>query len=68
MIRSRFWSQEFVSKTARADRSDLLVLKEMVETGQVKPVIDRRFSLDEAVSALAYQSEGHARGKSVVIP
>ncbi len=68
VIRSRLWSQRFVSRTARADRSDLLVLKEMVEAGQVQPVMDRRFSLDEAVAALAYQSEGHARGKSVVIP
>lgn len=68
VVRSRFWSQRFVSRTARADRSDLLVLKEMVESGRVKPVIDRRFSLDEAAEALAYQSEGHARGKSVVIP
>ena len=34
----------------------------------VSPVIDRRFSLDEAVEALHHQGEGHARGKSVVIP
>ena len=68
VIRSRFWSQRFVSKTARADRADLLVLKDMVESGLVKPVMDRSFSLDEAADALAYQSEGHARGKSVVIP
>ena len=68
VIRSRFWSQRFVSQTARADRSDLLVLKEMVESGRVKPVMDRRFSLEDAADALAYQSEGHARGKSVVIP
>jgi NADPH:quinone reductase-like Zn-dependent oxidoreductase len=40
----------------------------MVESGLVKPVMDRMFSLDEAADALAYQSEGHARGKSVVIP
>lgn len=68
VIRSRFWSQRFVNKTARANRSDLLILKDMVESGLVKPVMDRRFSLEEAAEALAYQSEGHARGKSVVIP
>ncbi|HEX6221600.1 MAG TPA: NAD(P)-dependent alcohol dehydrogenase [Acidimicrobiia bacterium] len=67
-IRSRFWSQRFISRTARAERSDLLVLKDMVEAGQVKPVMDRRFSLNESVDALAYQAEGHARGKSVVVP
>lgn len=68
VIRSRFWSQDFVSRTARADRADLLTLKEMVESGQVSPAMDRRFGLDEAADALAYQSEGHARGKSVVVP
>jgi NADPH:quinone reductase-like Zn-dependent oxidoreductase len=40
----------------------------MVESGSVRPVIDRRFSLDEAIEALEYQSKGHARGKSVVVP
>jgi len=68
VVRSRFWSQRFISRTARADRDDLLVLKEMVESDQVRPVMDRQFSLDQAAEALAYQSEGHARGKSVVTP
>ncbi len=55
-------------KTARQSTDDLLTLKQMVESGTVTPVMDRRFSLDEAVEALHYQGEGHARGKSVVIP
>jgi NADPH:quinone reductase-like Zn-dependent oxidoreductase len=55
-------------KTAQQSTDDLLALKQMVEAGTVRPVIDRRFSLDEAVEALHYQGEGHARGKSVVIP
>lgn len=68
VIRSRFWSQDFVSNTARADQADLSTLKEMVESGRLTPAMDRRFGLDDAADALAYQSEGHARGKSVVIP
>ena len=55
-------------KTAQQSTDDLLVLKEMVETGAVKPVMDRRWDLDQAVEALHHQGEGHARGKSVVIP
>ena len=55
-------------KTAQQSTDDLITLKQMVESGMVSPVMDRRFSLDEAVEALHHQGEGHARGKSVVIP
>ena len=55
-------------KTAQQSTDDLITLKQMVEAGTVSPVMDRRFSLDEAVEALHHQGEGHARGKSVVIP
>jgi NADPH:quinone reductase-like Zn-dependent oxidoreductase len=44
------------------------VLKEMVETGALRPFMDRRWDLNQAVEALHHQGEGHARGKSVVIP
>ena len=67
MIRSKFWPQRFVSKTARSSGADCAVIKDMVERGQVRPVLDRRFRLDEAVDALAHQGQGHARGKSVVV-
>lgn len=67
-IRSRFWSQGFVSRTATASGEDGAVLKGMVERGEVRPVMDRRFTLDRVVDALEYQAEGHARGKSIVVP
>jgi NADPH:quinone reductase-like Zn-dependent oxidoreductase len=54
-------------KTARQSTADLLALKEMVDAGVLTPVVDRRFSLDQAVEALHHQGEGHARGKSLVI-
>ncbi|HEY6635710.1 MAG TPA: NAD(P)-dependent alcohol dehydrogenase [Acidimicrobiia bacterium] len=68
MIRSKFWSQGFASRVARASGQDGAVLAEMVTEGRVRPVIDRRFTLDDAVDALVYQGEGHARGKSLVLP
>jgi len=67
VIRSRSWSQRFVSRTATASAEDSEVLRGLVEANQVKPVIDRRFTLGEAAKALAYQSQGHARGKSLVV-
>lgn len=67
MIRSKFWSQRFVSKTAQSSAEDCAVITGMVERGEVRPVLDRRFRLEEAAEALAHQGEGHARGKSVVV-
>jgi NADPH:quinone reductase-like Zn-dependent oxidoreductase len=67
-IRALPGDQTFVGgKTARQSTTDLHILKDMVEIGEVTPVIDRRFSLDQAVEALHHQGEGHARGKSLVI-
>jgi NADPH:quinone reductase-like Zn-dependent oxidoreductase len=34
----------------------------------IRPVIDRRFTLDEAADALRYVDEGQPRGKVLVIP
>lgn len=68
LIRSKLWTQTFRSGTAQPNSDDLKLLTNLVETGLVTPVIDRRFGLDQAVAALAYQGEGHARGKSLVIP
>ena len=68
MIRSKFWSQGFASRVARASGEDGAVLADMVTEGRVRPFIDKRFTLDEAVAALAYQGEGHARGKALVLP
>jgi NADPH:quinone reductase-like Zn-dependent oxidoreductase len=45
---------------------DLAVLKELVEGGQVTPVIDRRYELHEVPDALRHQGEGHTRGKIVI--
>jgi len=52
---------------ARHTREDLAVLKELVETGKVAPVIDRQYSLSDVPEALRYQGAGHARGKIVIV-
>ena len=52
---------------ARHTREDLAVLKELVETGKVAPVIDRHYSLSDVPEALRYQGAGHARGKIVIV-
>ncbi len=50
----------------RHTKEDLVVLKELVESGKVTPIIDRRYQLSEVPEALRYQGEGHSRGKIVI--
>ena len=45
---------------------DLVLLKALVESGKLRPVIDRTYPLRETPAALAYIEGGHARGKVVV--
>ncbi|HEY6071834.1 MAG TPA: zinc-binding dehydrogenase, partial [Anaerolineales bacterium] len=51
---------------ARMNQEDLTLLKELVQSGQVRPVIDRRYPLSELADALRYLEEGHARGKIII--
>ena len=46
--------------------ADMVVLRELLETGKVSPCIDRRYRLDDIAEALLYQGQGHARGKVVI--
>lgn len=55
-------------KVASRNTADLELLGDLAARGLVRPVMDRRFTLDKAPEALRLQGEFHARGKSVVIP
>jgi NADPH:quinone reductase-like Zn-dependent oxidoreductase len=50
----------------KVNRKDLDFLKDLLESGKVVPVIDRRYRLSEAADALRYLAEGHAQGKIVL--
>jgi NADPH:quinone reductase-like Zn-dependent oxidoreductase len=52
--------------TAKANKKDLLVIKELLETGKVKPVIDKTYSLRDVPEAIRYLETGRARGKVVI--
>ncbi len=50
----------------RHTREDLGVLRDLVDAGQVAPVIETRYPLREAAEALRHQGEGHPRGKIIL--
>ena len=47
---------------------DVATLTGLIAEGKVKPVIDRRFPLEQVADALRYVDDGHARGKVIVTP
>jgi NADPH:quinone reductase-like Zn-dependent oxidoreductase len=50
----------------KGGRDKLDAMAELLASGKVTPVIDRRFPLEEVAAAIRYQEEGHARGKVVI--
>lgn len=59
-------SQKLVFFIANFNRRDFMILKEMMESGQVNPVVDRTYPLCKISDAMLYLGTGHARGKIVV--
>jgi NADPH:quinone reductase-like Zn-dependent oxidoreductase len=59
-------SKKMVNLSVRPNQEDLVFMKELIEAGKVKPVIDRCYTLSEIAEALRYYDEGHARGKIVI--
>src|SRR5690606_7290495 len=49
-------------------KESMAVLKEMLETGKLTPIIDRTYPLSEVVQAMLHLQEGHALGKIIVTP
>src|SRR5947207_6548793 len=63
---SRFVRQKFVRYGTETNKEDLKLLSDLMQTGKVKPVIDRSYKLSETAEAMRYFEEGHARGKVVI--
>jgi len=58
--------QKFRSPLALVNQADLQILTEMLETGKLRPIIDRRYPLSEVPAAIRALATGHSRGKSVI--
>ena len=66
LILSRFVSQRLITLLAKPSREDLAALADLMATGKLIPVIDKRYSLSEVPEAIAYLKEGHVRGKVLI--
>jgi NADPH:quinone reductase-like Zn-dependent oxidoreductase len=66
LVSSWFVSQKVIFFIARITVDDLVILKELIESNKVTPVIDRRYTLSEVPEAIRYLKEGHTRGKVVI--
>ena len=59
-------SQKVKLFIAEVKTSDLAYMGELIESGEVRSVIDRRYPLSDAVEALRYLGQGHAKGKIIL--
>ena len=65
-VLSRFVSQKLAMVLAKPSKEDLTIMHELMKTGKVTSVIDKRYRLSEVPEAIRYLEEGHARGKVVI--
>jgi NADPH:quinone reductase and related Zn-dependent oxidoreductases len=66
LILSPFINQKMGMMMADANHNDLTILADMMQSGKLKPVIDRTYKLEQVPDAIRYVEEGHARGKVVI--
>ncbi|MEM8498749.1 MAG: NAD(P)-dependent alcohol dehydrogenase [Pseudomonadota bacterium] len=68
MLYSPFVSQKFVTMMAHSNTKDFEILAAIMESGQLKSVIDKQYPLTQTADALHYIETGRARGKVIINP
>jgi NADPH:quinone reductase-like Zn-dependent oxidoreductase len=58
--------KKVIAGTASADAADLQFIASLVEAGEFKPAIDRRYPFEQAVAAHCYVDEGRKKGNVIL--
>lgn len=66
MARSLYDSKQGRPYLSSPKQEDLVFLRQLLESGQIKPVIDRTYRLEQVPEAMRYVGAGHASGKVVI--
>jgi NADPH:quinone reductase-like Zn-dependent oxidoreductase len=66
LVLSPFVNQKMGMMMAQPSKDDLTLLGNLIESGKVKPVIDRTYPLSQVREAMQYLEQGHARGKVIL--
>ena len=66
LLMSPFISQKMGMFMAELNKKDLTILADLMQSGKVKPVIDRTYPLSQIAEAIRYLEQGHARGKVII--
>jgi NADPH:quinone reductase-like Zn-dependent oxidoreductase len=66
MLVAPFGNQKFGMIMASMKADDLAILRDLLQSGKVTPVIDRRYTLEQVPQAVEYLETGRARGKVII--